>query len=301
MGIPHKLDRQSGGTGGIPTIREVRLGVALGWLPAVFLVMVVLASVIAPLIAPDDPLEIALSNRLVPPVWHPEGNWGNMLGTDAVGRDILSRIIYGSRASLTVAGLSLMMAASVGTVLGVVSGYVGGRVDSIVMRFADITLGFPLLLFALFLTVTWGPSMVSVATAIAVIVWARFARMVRSETLSIKERDYIALAQVTGLTSWRIAMRHVLPNVASVILTFATLQFGWIILTEASLSFLGAGIPPPTPTWGSMVAQGREFVVTAYWVPLMPGIAITTVVLASNLLGDALRDRLDPRSQGKLT
>lgn len=262
--------------------------------PLAIIIIAVLMALLANFIAPHDPTDAALSIRLKPPVWHGEGSWTYPLGTDSVGRDILSRIIFGARSSLLIAAVTLLVGGAVGGVIGMVSGYVGGRTDAFLMRLADITIGMPMLLFALLLAVALGPSLTNVIAAISIVLWARFARVVRGEALSLRERDFVALARVAGCSPFRILLRHIAPNVANTMVVVTSLQLGFVIIVEATLSFLGAGIPPPTPVWGSMVAQGREFVTTAYWVPLMPGIAIMLVVLSFNLLGDWLRDNLDP-------
>lgn len=263
--------------------------------------VVVLAAVFAEALAPHDPGAVFLMNRLEPPVWHAEGTWTHALGTDAVGRDILSRIIFGARVSLVVASAALIIGASVGTLLGMISGFVGGRVDTVLMRLVDMALGFPMLLFALLLAATFGPSQGVVIVAISAVLWARFARVVRGEALSLRERDFILMARVAGTSTSKTILRHILPNVANTVVVIGSLQLGWTILVEASLSFLGAGIPPPTPAWGSMTAQGRDHLASAYWISLLPGIAIMFAVLAFNLLGDWLRDRLDPKLQSSLT
>lgn len=218
-----------------------------------------------------------------------------LLGTDTQGRDILSRIIVGTRTSLAVAAASIALGGFVGTFMGLISGYWGRWVDVIIMRVADVTLAFPTILVALVLAVTIGAGFNVVVVVLAISMWARFARLARSEALVSKERDYVAMARVAGAPGYYIIIRHIFPNVINTITVLATLMVGLAILVEASLSFLGAGIPPPTPTWGSMVAEGRTFIETAWWISLFPGIAIMIVVLAFNLFGDWLRDSLDPQ------
>jgi peptide/nickel transport system permease protein len=248
----------------------------------------------APWIAPYDPLAIDISQRLRPPPLF-GGDWSHPLGTDANGRDIFSRIVYGARIDIPIAALALGLSAALGTVLGVVAGYFGGFIDSVIMRFTDLTLAFPIIMLALLLAVAHGPSARNVVIAIAVILWARFARVVRGDVLSIRERDHVALARVAGASGVRIMSRHILPNVVNTVIVLASLQMGWVILVEAALSFLGAGVPPPEPAWGSMIAEGRDYITTAWWVSTMPGVAIMLAVLALNIFGDWLRDRLDPR------
>jgi peptide/nickel transport system permease protein len=245
-------------------------------------------------VAPHDPLEVDISRRLMPPVLF-GGDWSYPLGTDANGRDILSRLIYGARVDIPVALISLAIGAIIGTVLGVVAGYLGGATESGIMRFTDLTLAFPMILLALLLAVALGPSASNVIVAVSVVLWARFARVVRGEVLSLKTRDFVALAVVAGASRTRIIRRHLLPNVASTVFVLASLQVGWVILVEAALSFLGAGVPPPTASWGSMVSEGRDYIATEWWVATIPGMVIMLAVLAFNLLGDWIRDRLDPK------
>lgn len=276
-----------------PARRRARLG-DIPSFAIVGLSTVFVAGLFASALAPHDPLEVALDRRLLPPVMF-GGDAHYLLGTDGLGRDILSRMIVGARLSLILAGVSVTLGAAVGTAIGILSGYVGGRVDAVLMRVADIALGYPIFLLALVLAAAVGPSSENIVVAVVFLLWARFARVVRGEVLSVRERDYVALAQTAGCSNWHIMWRHVWPNVMNTVIVLASLQVGLVILTEASLSFLGAGVPPPAPTWGSMVAEGRDFVATAWWVPTMPSLAILVTVMSFNLLGDWLRDRFDPR------
>jgi peptide/nickel transport system permease protein len=214
-----------------------------------------------------------------------------------MGRDILSKIIYGARISVIIAGISILVSGAIGTVLGLVAGYFGGWADAIIMRLVDISLSIPIVLFALVLASVLGPSQITVVTVVVVLLWSRYARLIRGETLTVVIQDYILRAKVSGSSDMRIIFKHVLPNVANSLLVLATLQVGFVIILEATLSFLGAGIPRPTPAWGLMVADGRDLVISAWWVSLFPGIAIMLVVLGMNLLGDWLRDRLDPKQR----
>jgi peptide/nickel transport system permease protein len=257
--------------------------------------LLVIPAVFAPLVAPYDPLKGSLGNRLKPPVWQEGGSINYPLGTDKLGRDILSRIIYGARVSLMVSLAAIVVGGIVGTALGLMSGYFGGRVDAVIMRLVDISLSFPTILVALVLVAAIGPSFGTVITVVVVFLWARYARLVRGETLSIKERDFIARARVAGASHTRIMSRYIFPNVVNSLVVLATLQVGYVILLESTLSFLGAGLPRPTPAWGLMIADGRELIVTAWWVSMFPGLAILLTVLALNLLGDWLRDHLDPK------
>ncbi|HET7341372.1 MAG TPA: ABC transporter permease, partial [Methylomirabilota bacterium] len=230
-----------------------------------------------------------------PPAWQDGGSRAHPLGTDALGRDMLSRLVYGARVSLTAAACALLAGGGVGLAVGIVAGYAGGRVDAALMRVVDATLSFPTILIALLLAVSLGQGLRTIVLAIALIIWARFARVVRGEVLAVKARDFVALARVHGCSGGRIMAVHILPNVTNTFMVLLTLHIGFVIIVEASLSFLGAGIPPPTPSWGQMVADGRSYIASAWWISVVPGAAIMLVVLAFNLFGDWLRDWLDPR------
>jgi peptide/nickel transport system permease protein len=255
----------------------------------------VLLAILAPILSPADPHDQSLRNRFTPPVWQEGGTWKYPLGTDRLGRDMLSRIIWGSRVSLAAGVITVLVASAFGAAVGLVAGYYGGRVDAALMRGTDATLSFPVILLALILAVTVGPSFTNVVVAIAVILWARFARVIRGQVLTLMQLDFIAQSRIAGAGAWRIITRHLFPNTLNTLVVLVTLQIGYVIIVEASLSFLGAGIPPPTPAWGSMISEGREFVTSAWWVSMFPGLAIMLVVLAFNLLGDWLRDTLDPK------
>jgi peptide/nickel transport system permease protein len=262
---------------------------------AILLLLLVIPAIFASSVAPYNPIKGSLSKRLQPPVWVVGGSLDHILGTDKMGRDILSRIIHGARVSLAVSLVAILVAGSIGTGLGLVAGYFGGKVDTLIMRLVDISLALPTILLALVLVAAAGSSFGTVITVIAVILWARYARQVRGETLSIKAHDFIARARVSGASHCRIMLRYIFPNVVNSLLVLATLQVGAVILLESTLSFLGVGIPRPAPAWGVMVADGRELIVVAWWVALFPGLAIMLTVLALNLLGDWLRDHLDPK------
>ena len=264
-------------------------------LPLGILVLFVLCALFSDVIAPFSPTKMSLAKRLSPPFFLEGGSWVHPLGTDTLGRDVLSRIIVGARISLTVSLLAVLLGGGVGTTIGLIAGYAGGRIDAVLMRITDATLAFPMILIALLLAVSLGPSYSTVLLAIALITWARYARIIRGEVLSQKRADYIAQARIIGCSPLRIIVTHLLPNVANTLLVLMTLQVGIVILVEASLSFLGAGIPPPTPTWGSMVSDGRDLFNRAWWISFFPGVAIALVVLAANFLGDWIRDRLDPK------
>lgn len=268
----------------------------LPWGSMTIIAGLLLMAVIAPFL-PHSPVEQSLPNKLRPPFWQDGGNWQNVLGTDLFGRDVLTRLCYGAQVSLLVLATSLPIGAIVGLVIGVLAGYVGGRIDTILMRLVDAALAFPAILLALLLAVTMGQGLQTLMIAIGLLLWARFARVIRGEVLSVRTRDFIALAQVRGCSHLRIMCNYILPNVMNTFMVLLTLHVGVVILAEASLSFLGAGIPPPTPSWGQMVAEGRGKITSAWWLSLLPGLAITLVVTAFNLFGDWLRDRLDPKLQ----
>ncbi len=258
-------------------------------------VMLIIPAIFANLIAPHDPEEVNLRARLMPPAWLEGGSWQYFLGTDRQGFDILSRIIHGARISLSISLLAIALGGGVGTVLGLVAAYSGGWVDTLIMRIVDIKLAFPSILLALVLVAVSGPGFQTVVLVIALLLWARFARMVRGEALAIKQQDFIARAQVAGASPLRIMARHIFPNVVNTVVVLATLEVGHVIILESTLSFLGAGLVKPTPAWGLMVADGRALIVTAWWLFFFPTLAIVLTVLSMNLLGDWLRDRLDPK------
>jgi peptide/nickel transport system permease protein len=261
---------------------------------AVVLVIVILFGIAAPLIAPFDPLEQHFADVLKPPGTLGEAGryW---LGTDALGRDLLSRVIFGARISLLVGVLTVAVRGTLGVLIGLVGGYYGGKVDDVLMRIADIQLTLPFLIVAIAVLVVLGPGLINVIIVLGLTGWVDFGRVVRSEVLSIRQRDFIESARTLGASNAYILRRHVLPNTASVVLVIATLQIASVIIAEASLSFLGLGVEALTPTWGKEVSEGRDYAAIAWWLPTFPGIAIFVTVLAINILGDWLRDRWDPR------
>ena len=267
----------------------------LPWFPGVVLAALVLTAVFAAYLAPQSPTEGDITQKLIPPIWMERGDWEHPLGTDRFGRDVLSRIIYGSRISLLVSLIAIGVAGTFGTALGLLSGYRGGLIDAVLMRLTDIALSLPLILIAVVLVAVSEPSFRNVILVIALLLWPRFARQVRGETLAIKQQDFVALAVVAGRSSWWIMSRHIFPNVVPTLLVITTLQVGYVILLEGTLSFLGVGVPPPNPAWGLMIADGRGFLATAWWISLFPGLAMLLIVLAVNLMGDWLRDHLDPK------
>jgi peptide/nickel transport system permease protein len=270
-----------------------RLAVAPG-VPLLVLSILTLVALAAPLIAPNNPIREQLIDSLLPPAWLSGGTKAHLLGTDVFGRDILSRLIYGARISLGVAALAILMSATLGTVAGVVAGFAGSWLDAVIMRIVDVLLSLPLVLVALALGAALGPSFTNVVIVIGLLIWPRIARQIRGKTLVLKRRDFVQYARVVGVPPWAIIVRHILPNVAPTLLVMATLQIGTVILLEASLSFLGAGVQPPQPSWGVMVSDGRALIATGWWIALFPGLAIAVTVLMFNTLGDWLRDHLDP-------
>ena len=264
-------------------------------IPLLILTIMVTAAILAEFLTPYSPTDISLANRLRPPFWEERGTLEHPLGTDPMGRDLLTRMIYGARVSLVVAALALLVGGGIGAALGLIAGYYGGRLDALVMRVADTTMAFPIILFAILFVVVLGGSLLTTVLAVALVLWARYARVIRGEVLSLRERDFIAQARIAGCSSTRIIVVHLFPNILNTLVVLLSLQVGWVIIVEASLSFLGAGIPPPTPTWGSMIAEGRDYIATAWWVSFFPGLAILATVLSFNLFGDWLRDALDPK------
>jgi len=270
----------------------------LGPVPTIALVIIssfVLTALLADLISPHDPLATSLRDRLRPPAWTAGGSERYLLGTDVLGRDVLSRLIHGVRTSLLVAAFALAGGAGIGLVVALVAGYFGGKVDAILMRVVDMMLALPIILLALIFAVTLGPATQNVIFAIALVLWARFARVIRGDVLVLRQASFVELARVAGASPFRIITKHLLPNVLSTLLVMASVQVGFVVIVEASLSFLGAGVPVPTPAWGSMIAEGREYVVTAWWLTVAPGVATMLLVMAFNFFGDWLRDELDPR------
>lgn len=273
------------------------LGGRLGGAGVAGFVIVLLALVVAtfaPLIAPHGYDDQDLDRSVQPPVGA-GGSWRNVLGTDQLGRDMLSRIIFGARTSMSLACAGVLLAGTLGAFVGLVSGYFGPRLDAMIMRVADVQLSFPYLLLAIAIMALLGTSLVNLVAVLVLRSWVVYTRLVRVSVLSMKEREFVTAARALGLGSWRILLRHLVPNVAAPVIVVSTLQLAELIIVEASLSFLGLGVQPPMPSWGSMVSQGRDYLTSAWWLVTFPGLAIITTVLGTNLLGDALRDVLDPR------
>lgn len=260
-----------------------------------FFVFICLVALLADVIAPHGAIDQYRDALLRPPVWQTDGEWRFLLGTDAVGRDMLSRLIYGSRYSLFVGCIVVSLALSVGIVAGLIAGFTGGWLDTIIMRAMDIILAFPSLLLALALVAILGPSLTNAMIAIAIVQQPHYVRLTRAAVLSEKEKDYVTAARVAGVGPLRLMFRTILPNCLAPLIVQAALSFSTAILDAAALGFLGMGAQPPTPEWGSMLADAREFILRAWWVVTLPGVAILMTVLAINLMGDGLRDALDPK------
>jgi peptide/nickel transport system permease protein len=265
------------------------------WFPSLVLGALVVGALCAASLSPHNPTEGDITQKLIPPVWMEGGDWSHPLGTDRFGRDILSRVIHGSRISLIVSLIAIGVAGTIGTLVGLIAGYRGGALDAVLMRLTDVGLSLPTILIAVVMVAVSEPSFRNVILVIALLLWPRFARQIRGETLSVKEQDFVALAVVAGRSSAWIISRHIFPNVVPTLLVISTLQVGYVILLEGTLSFLGVGVPPPNPAWGLMIADGRGFLATAWWISLFPGLAMLMTVLAVNLMGDWLRDHLDPK------
>lgn len=266
-----------------------------GLIGLIIIVIVVTAALLAPVISPHDPIENSLYDQLKPPVWQTGGSWKNILGTDDLGRDVLSRLIYGARLSLQVGIISVGIAFVLGSLLGAVAGYYKGFVDNIIMRFMDIILAFPHILLAIVIVAYLGPGLMNAMIAIGIIGIPRFARIVRASVIEEYSKDYVTAGKAIGARDMRIIFLTIFPNCLAPIIVQASLGFGSAILDAAGLSFLGLGAQPPSPEWGAMIAQGRSMILRAWWVMALPGIAILIGVLGWNLLGDGLRDALDPR------
>jgi peptide/nickel transport system permease protein len=264
--------------------------------PIGIIVILTLLAIFAEFLAPHNPEVGSLGDRFRPPAWVAGGSTAHLLGTDHIGRDVLSRLIFGARVSMVVGFTAVIVAGVVGTALGILSGYMGGWVDQVIMRITDAWLALPALTFAIFLAAVVGPSEMNIVIILALVYWTRYARVVRSEVLSLRERDFVRLAIVANCSRWTIMRRHLLPNVLNTAIVIATLMLGVVVVTEAALSFLGVGVPPPKPAWGLMLADGKKGLMAGYWwLTVFPGVCIVLMVLAANLLGDWLRVKLDPQ------
>ncbi len=265
------------------------------FLGAIIVLSFILIAILAPFVAPHDPLKASIVNRLQPPFWIEGGSSTYLLGADEIGRDILSRIIYGARVSILVGLVTVAISGFLGTLLGSFAGYFRGRFDAILSRFADLLLSFPYLIFAIFLMSIVGPGFFNLIVILCFKSWVNFFRLSRGEMISEKTKEYVEAAQALGESDIKIIFKEILPNIIHSLLVLATLRVGFFIILEASLSFLGLGIQPPTPAWGSMINSGRAYMLSAWWVSTIPGIALLILVLSINLLGEGLRDILDPR------
>lgn len=255
------------------------------------------AVIFGPLITPHDPFKTNLNNALMPPDWQLEDSTGYLLGTDSMGRDILSRLIYGARTSMIVSVLALCICAPLGVLFGLLSGYFGGKLDMLIMRFTDLWMSMPAIITAILMVSVLGPSKQTVIIVVGITGWIHYARIVRGEVLSYKEREFVQLARVTGCSNARIIFSHIFPNVVNSLIILVTLDFGRVIIITATLSFLGLGIQPPSAAWGLMLAEGRQYITYAWWMSAFPGIAILFAVLGMNMTGDWLRDVLDPKQK----
>jgi peptide/nickel transport system permease protein len=265
-------------------------------IPASILVAVALVAIFANVLAPHNPEIGSLTARFKPPFWQTGGSTKYLLGTDQLGRDVLSRLIFGARVSMVVGFTAVIFAGAVGTTLGIISGYLGGWVDQVIMRLTDTWLALPALTFAIFLAAIVGPSMWNIVIILGVTYWTRYARVIRGEVLSLKEREFVRLAIVAGCSKWTIMYRHILPNIINSAIVLGTLMLGVVIITEATLSFLGVGVPPPEAAWGLMLSDGKQsLMVGRWWLSVLPGLCIMLMVLSANVLGDWLRVKLDPQ------
>ena len=258
----------------------------------------ILVAIFAPLLAPYDPIKVDVTSSFIPPAFNAGGSSLHLLGTDEVGRDILSRLLYGSRVSLIVAIVSGVLSMIIGTTIGLIAGYFGGKVDTICMRIVDVMLAFPFMFMALCFMVALGSGLSNIILVLGITGWVPYARTIRADVLSIRKREYIISAELVGCSKWRVICTHVLPNVIDSAIVIATMQMANTILSEAALTFLGMGLPASIPSWGQMISSGRSYIYTAWWLTMIPGIAIFLVSLSINFVGDWLRDIRDPRLRG---
>ena len=265
-----------------------------GMAAAALLLLIVASAVLAPWLAPYDPLAVDIQHRLAPPVWMDGGTPKHLLGTDQVGRDLLARMIYGGRVSLMVGVTAVLISATIGVLTGLTAGYFGPRVDWLIMALVNVMLSFPFVLLALAVIAVLGPSLLNMIIVLAVADWPLYVRVIRAETLAMRERDFVTAGRALGMSHARIVFRQIFPNLVSVIVVIATLQVARVIILESFLSFLGLGVQPPTPAWGNMLGEGRVYMLNSWWIAAFPGLAIFVTTLAINLMGNALRDWLDP-------
>jgi peptide/nickel transport system permease protein len=255
----------------------------------------VVTALLSPYVAPHNPIRERLIDRLLPPAWVEDGEWRYLLGTDHLGRDLVSRIIYGSRVSLVVGLAAVAIGGALGIALGVAAGFLGGQTDEVIMAVADMQLAFPTILFAIAIIAVLGPSFINLVIVIGISGWVTYARIARGQVLSVREKEFVEAIRAQGGSQWRIVWRHILPNILSPLIVVATLDLARTIILESTLSFLGLGIQPPTPSWGGMLSDGREYLLSAWWIATFPGVALMLTALSFNRLGDWVRDLTDPR------
>jgi peptide/nickel transport system permease protein len=300
MGAPTKVEMaeldalRSAAPEATSAIRSRLLRLRWGLAASAVLLLVVASAIFAPLISPHDPLSVNIRHRLAPPAWMEGGAPEHLLGTDQVGRDLLSRIIYGGRVSLVIGACAVLIAATIGVLLGLGAGYFGGRIDWTIMTVINVMLTFPFVLLALAVISVLGPSLTNMILVLGVAGWPIYARVIRAETMAIREREFVLAGRALGMSHARIVFRQIAPNLISAIVVIATLQVAQVIIFESFLSFLGLGIQPPTPAWGNMLGEGRVYMLNSWWIATFPGLAIFVTTLVINLMGNALRDWLDP-------
>jgi peptide/nickel transport system permease protein len=279
---------------GVTRWQRIASGLGL-YIPVTIFALMIICAIFANFLAPYGYNDTSLTERRLPPAWAEKGSMKHVLGTDTLGRDILSRAIYGARISLSVSLFAIVITAGIGTILGIMAGYMGGRVDAFIMRLTDIAMAFPSLLLAIIISVSLGPGFFTVIFALSILGWAGYARIIRGESMRLRNSDFVQQALISGASPGRIMVKHIFPNIVNVLIIGVTLSIGAMILAEAAMSYLGIGIPPPAPSWGNMVSDGRNELDRAWWISTFPGILIGLVVLSGNFLGDWLRDKLDPR------
>jgi peptide/nickel transport system permease protein len=284
------VQTRSSGQATLRRLFRLRWGLAAGGI----LLLIIATSALAPWIAPHDPLAVNIRHRLAPPAWMEGGAPQHLLGTDPVGRDLLSRMIYGGRVSLVIGVAAVILSSTIGVLLGLGAGYVGGGTDWTIMTIVNVMLTFPFVLLALAVIAVLGPSLVNMIFVLGVAGWPIYARVVRAETMAIREREFVVAGRALGMSHVRIVFRQILPNLVSAIVVIATLQVAQVIILESFLSFLGLGVQPPTPAWGNMLGEGRVYMLNSWWIATFPGLAIFVTTLAINLMGNALRDWIDP-------
>ena len=285
-----------GNAGSTTALRSLRRLWRLKWgvIAAVLMLAIVCSALAAPFIAPHSPVDVDIRHRLAPPVWMEGGTADHLLGTDQVGRDLFSRMIYGGRVSLLVGVAAVLVSSTIGVLLGLTAGYFGPRVDWTIMTMVNVMLTFPFVLLALAVIAVLGPSLVNMVIVLGVADWPLYARVIRVETLALRERDFITAGRALGMSHPRLIFRQILPNLVSIIIVIATLQVARVIILESFLSFLGLGVQPPTAAWGNMLGEGRVYMLNSWWIAAFPGLAIFVTTLVINLMGNALRDWLDP-------